>query len=174
MTQGLETRDQIAEMRDERRETRERGKSQCRQEAKGRGTRQEPRAEWHVGNAIAFWLLPIACLLAGGPRTTMAFQKPSPAAAVNASTSEPGEEQLDQARGALDRFLDSHPEILYRRIDRRRWPCIHHLLPDSARDCSPISQWWHDNALESLERRKPQQYSHSASQRRTASSTRMS
>ncbi|HXJ96784.1 MAG TPA: hypothetical protein VMT20_28415 [Terriglobia bacterium] len=96
MTQRLETRD-------ERRETGERGK---RQEAKGNG---------QVGNAIASWLLPIACLcvlLAATPRTGVAFQKPTAAAAAaNAPTIEPDEQQVDQDRGALDRFLDSHPEI---------------------------------------------------------------
>jgi hypothetical protein len=50
-------------------------------------------------------------LFAASPRTSLAFQKGSAAAAVNTPTAEPSEEQLDQARGALDRFLDSHPEI---------------------------------------------------------------
>jgi hypothetical protein len=44
------------------------------------------------------------------PGSGLALQK-GKEAAVNAPVAEPSEEQLDQARGALDRFLDSHPEI---------------------------------------------------------------
>ena len=49
-------------------------------------------------------------LLAASPRTSQAFQKIGAPAASTPAT-EPSAEQLDQSRGALDRFLDSHPEI---------------------------------------------------------------
>ena len=116
MTQRQETRDEIAETRGERQETKERGKSQeakgKRQEARGKG--QEARGNSQARRSLGFWLLALSfvgLLFAGGLRTTMAFQKPVAAAAVNAATTEPTEEQLDHERGALDRFLDSHPEI---------------------------------------------------------------
>jgi len=78
----------------------------------------QPIGSWllAIGRSAGSWLPPIACfgfatlLLAGSPRTAMAFQKPA-AAAVSIAASEPTAEQIDQARGALDRFLDSHPEI---------------------------------------------------------------
>lgn len=50
------------------------------------------------------------CIAMASPRSGLALQKGTEAA-VNAPVAEPSEEQLDQARGALDRFLDSHPEI---------------------------------------------------------------
>lgn len=66
-----------------------------------------------IGRSAGYWLLPIAffCLFAASPRTGSAFQKGAAAASANAPGAEPSEEQLDQARGELDRFLDSHPEI---------------------------------------------------------------
>ena len=102
------------EIRDKRRETGEQGK---RQEAKGRGKsqcRQEATGKGQVRGSLGSWLLAfgfVGLLFAASARTSMAFQKPAAAAAVNAPTSEPTEEQVDQSRGALDRFLDSHPEI---------------------------------------------------------------
>lgn len=121
MTQRLETRDQIAEMRDERRDY---GAITKRQEADARGKRQEAKGKSRVGNTIASWplpigspcswLLPIACLcvlFAASPRSSVAFQKPTAAVTTNAPTTEPTAEQIDESRGALDRFLDSHPEI---------------------------------------------------------------
>ena len=50
------------------------------------------------------------CIAMASPGSGLALQK-GKEAAVNAPVAEPSEEQLDQARGALDRFLDSHPEI---------------------------------------------------------------
>ncbi|HEX5483119.1 MAG TPA: hypothetical protein VFZ08_10905 [Terriglobia bacterium] len=50
------------------------------------------------------------CIAMASPGSGLAFQK-GREAAVNAPAAEPGEEQIDRARGALDRFLDSHPEI---------------------------------------------------------------
>jgi hypothetical protein len=85
-----------------------------RLETKERGKSQEARGNSQVQRSLGFWLLAlgfVGLLLAGGPRTGLAFQKPAATAAANAPASEPSEEQLDQSRGALDRFLDSHPEI---------------------------------------------------------------
>lgn len=50
------------------------------------------------------------CITMASPGSGLALQK-GREAAVNAPVAEPSEEQLDQARGALDRFLDAHPEI---------------------------------------------------------------
>jgi hypothetical protein len=108
---------QRQENRDERRGTRERAK---RQEAREGANRQEPIGNGQESKSsraqgpLAYRLLPVACfcvLLAGSPRNGQAFQKGAAATAVNTPAGEPTEEQLDQARGALDRFLDSHPEI---------------------------------------------------------------
>jgi hypothetical protein len=52
----------------------------------------------------------VFCIAMASPRSGLALQN-GREAAVNAPVAEPSEEQLDQARGALDRFLDSHPEI---------------------------------------------------------------
>ena len=49
--------------------------------------------------------LAIGCLAGPGPRLSFAAQN-QPAAAA-----QPSEDQIDAARGSLDRFLDSHPEI---------------------------------------------------------------
>jgi hypothetical protein len=97
----------------QRRETREPGKSQ---EAKDRGKSQEAGGKGRAQKPLGSWLLPIACfgfvgvLFGAGVSTATAFQKAAgPAASTPAS--EPTGEELDQSRGALDRFLDSHPEI---------------------------------------------------------------
>jgi hypothetical protein len=102
--------------RDERRGTRERAKRQeAREGANGQepiGNGQESKSSRAQG-PLAYCLLPVACfcvLFAASSRNGLAFQK-GPAGAVNTPAGEPTEEQLDLSRGALDRFLDAHPEI---------------------------------------------------------------
>jgi hypothetical protein len=69
-----------------------------------------------LGRFAGSWLLPIACfafvgvLFGASVPTATAFQKAT-AQAASTPPSEPTGEELDQSRGALDRFLDSHPEI---------------------------------------------------------------
>ena len=57
----------------------------------------------------------IGIALGGGPSTGFA-QKP-PAANTAANPSEPDQVAIDAQRGALDRFLDTHPEIAVRVIN---------------------------------------------------------
>ena len=76
--------------------------------------RPEMRDERREACRVGYCVLPLACfclLIGAGSRIGMAFQRAVPPTAVNAPLTEPSEEQLDQARGALDRFLDAHPEI---------------------------------------------------------------
>jgi hypothetical protein len=89
---------QTLEIRDQRRETRA-----DRQEAVGKKSVRRPLGSWLLLIAFA------GLLTAASSQSSLALQKGP--ATVNAPAAEPSEEQLDQARGALDRFLDSHPEI---------------------------------------------------------------
>src|SRR5215472_13664875 len=115
MTQRREMGDRTEEPRAKRQEAKTRRQEPIGQEARIDSRTREPIGPWFlaIGRPSGSWLMPIACLcllLGAGSPTGLAFQKPA-AAAVSTPASEPTEEQLDQSRGALDRFLDSHPEI---------------------------------------------------------------
>lgn len=60
--------------------------------------------------AVAALVGAFFCVVMASPQWGLALQKGTEAA-VNAPAAEPSEIQLDQARGAMDRFLDAHPEI---------------------------------------------------------------
>lgn len=53
----------------------------------------------------------ILALLAGGTSTMLGYQKPTAETVGSRESAPPSEAQIDSERGALDRFLDSHPEI---------------------------------------------------------------
>lgn len=117
MAQRQETRDERRETRGERRastetrdETRDTG---CKRQVEN-SSRPSPGDNGQPRWSLVSGLLSLAftgLLFASSPRTGLAFQKAAPAATAGAATAEPSEEQLDVARGALDRFLDAHPEI---------------------------------------------------------------
>ncbi len=53
----------------------------------------------------------IAWMAGAGARTTLGFQRPNAVEVGTHEATAPSDMQIDAERGALDRFLDSHPEI---------------------------------------------------------------